>query len=248
MSASVVATKKKTKVSELQYSTTKLQLSEMNATEENSAVIISQKSKAEEMSASVVATKKKPMKVKAATSTKAKTGNPTYVKMVSTALSELKERRGSSRQAILKYMLAKYKVDVAVAQPRLNKTLKKMIEMGEVVAGAKAGTSGAGCYKLSPEAKMALKKENNASRKKEVSAGKKSAGGKKVAKTSVKGKILKNVKGKKSAAKGMKKVAKKAVKGKKEAKKSNVKKSATKPKKGAVKKPKKMAKQVAKKK
>merc|ERR1719315_243585 len=243
MSASVVATKKKTKVSELQYSTTKLQLSEMNATEENSAVIIAKKSKAEEMSASVVATKKKPIKVKAATSTKAKTGNPTYVKMVSTALSEWKERRGSSRQAILKYMLAKYKVDVAVAQPRLNKTLKKMIEMGEVVAGAKAGTSGAGCYKLSPEAKMALKKENNASRKKEVSAGNKSAGGKKVAKTSVKGKILK-----KSAAKGMKKVAKKAVKGKKEAKKSNVKKSATKPKKGAVKKPKKMAKQVAKKK
>merc|ERR1719369_1229949 len=110
-----------------------------------------------------------------------------------------------------------------------------MIELGEVVAGAKAGTSGAGCYKLSPEAKMALKKENNASRKKEVSAGNKSAGGKKVAKTSVKGKILKTVKGKKSAAKGMKKVAKKAVKGKKEAKKSNVKKSAAKPKKGAVK-------------
>merc|ERR1719315_848442 len=175
MSASVVATKKKTKVSELQYSTTTLQLFEMNATEENSAVIIAKKSNAEEMSTSVVATKKKPIKVKVATSTKAKTDNPTYVKMVSTAIFELKERRGSSRQAILKYMLAKYKVDVAVAQPRLNKTLKKMIEMGEVVAGAKAGTSGAGCYKLSPEAKMALKKENNASRKKEVSAGKKSA-------------------------------------------------------------------------
>merc|ERR1719315_253792 len=186
MSASVVATKKKTKVSELQYSTTTLQLSEMNATKENSAVITAKKSNAEEMSTSVVATKKKPIKVKVATSTKAKTGNPSYVKMVSTAISELKERRGSSRQAILKYMLAKYKVDVAVAQPRLNKTLKKMIELGEVVAGAKAGTSGAGCYKLSPEAKMALKKENNASRKKEVSE--------KVAKTSLNGKILKNVK------------------------------------------------------
>merc|ERR1719315_374417 len=180
MSASVVATKKKTKVSELQYSTTTLQLSEMNATEENSTVITAKKSNAEEISTSVVATKKKPMKVKVAASTKAKTGNPTYVKMVSTAISELKERRGSSRQAILKYMLAKYKVDVAVAQPRLNKTLKKMIEIGEVVAGAKAGTSGAGCYKLSPEAKMALKKENNASRKKEISE--------KVAKTSLKGK------------------------------------------------------------
>merc|ERR1719315_522584 len=215
MSASVVATKKKTKVSELQYSTTTLQLFEMNATEENSAVIIAKKSNAEEMSTSVVATKKKPIKVKVATSTKAKTGNPTYVKMVSTAISELKERRGSSRQAILKYMLAKYKVDVAVAQPRLNKTLKKMIELGDVVAGAKAGTSGAGCYKLSPEAKMALKKENNASRKKEVSAGKK-----KMAKTSVKGKILKNVKGKKSAtkAKGMKIL--KNVKGKKSATKA----------------------------
>ena len=48
------------------------------------------------------------MKVKAATNTK--TGNPTYVKMVTAAITELKERNGSSRQAILKYIMAKYKV------------------------------------------------------------------------------------------------------------------------------------------
>merc|ERR1712215_372325 len=107
--------------------------------------------------------------------------------MVTAAITELKEGKGSSRQAILEYIMAKYEVDVAVAQPRLNKTLKKMTE---VVAGAKTGTSGAGCYKLSPEFKLTVKKEHDASRKKEAAAVKKSAAGKKVAKMSAMGKML----------------------------------------------------------
>merc|ERR1712215_101834 len=95
------------------------------------------------------------------------------------AIMELKERKGSSRQAIMKYVLSKYKVDVAVAQPRLNRTLKKMIEKGELVAGAKPGSSGAGCYKLSQETKKALRKEDMAARKNafKKDVGKKSGAG-----------------------------------------------------------------------
>merc|ERR550519_1041091 len=109
--------------------------------------------------------KKKVVKNKAKAGAGNKTGNPTYAKMVTEAILELKERKGSSRHAILKYMLAKYRVDAAVAQPRLNKTLKKMVENGDLVAGAKTGMSGAGCFKLSPEAKNTYKKEAAARKK-----------------------------------------------------------------------------------
>merc|ERR1739844_730613 len=155
------------------------------------------------------AKKKKPMKVKAkAIFSRTKTGNPPYVKMVTDAIMKLKERKGSSRQAILKYVLSKYKVDVAVAQPRVNRTLKKLIEKGELIAGAKPGLSGAGCYKLSQETKKALMKEDAmAARKKGLkkdAGGKKSGAGKTVAKTSAKGNMAKK------SAKGKKKIAIKA--------------------------------------
>merc|ERR1719369_848216 len=121
--------------------------------------------------------------------------------MVTNAIMELKERKGSSRQAIMKYVVSKYKVDVAVAKPRLNRTLKKMIEKGELVAGAKSGLSGAGCYKLSQETKKALRKEDMAVRKnafKKDVGGKKSGAGRTVAKMSAKGTMAKkSVKGKK---------------------------------------------------
>merc|ERR1719315_579499 len=134
------------------------------------------------------------MKAKAKLS-RTKTGNPPYVKMVTDAIMKLKERKGSSRQAILKYMLSKYKVDVAVAQPRVNRTLKKLIEKGELIAGAKPGSSGAGCYKLSQETKKALMKEDAmAARKKGLkkdAGGKKSGAGKTVAKMSAKSNMAK---------------------------------------------------------
>jgi len=192
--------------------------SEMRATEDNSAAVMA----TEETSGSVIAAKlKKPMKVKAkAKFSRTKTGNPPYVKMVTDAIMKLKERKGSSRQAILKYVLSKYKVDVAVAQPRVNRTLKKLIEKGELVAGAKPGSSGAGCYKLSQETKKALMKEiTMAARKKGLekdAGGKKSGAGKTVAKTSAKGKMAKNsAKGKKIAIKANKKAVTKIAKGKK---------------------------------
>jgi len=154
------------------------------ANEETAAVMAS-----EETSGPVIAAKmKKPMKVKAkAKSSSIKSGNPPYAKMVTDAIMELKERKGSSRQAILNYVWTKYKVQVSGGKPRLNRTLKKMIEKGEIVAGAKPGSSGAGCFKLSPETKKALRKE--------------AMTGKTVAKMSVKGNVAKkSVKGKKLVA------------------------------------------------
>merc|ERR1719315_513387 len=181
------------------------------------------------------------MKAKAKLS-RTKTGNPPYVKMVTDAIMKLKERKGSSRQAILKYVLSKYKVDVAVAQPRVNRTLKKLTEKGELVAGAKPGSSGAGCYKLSQETKKALMKEDRmAARKKGLekdAGGKKSGAGKTVAKTSGKGNMAKkSAKGKKIIAiKANKKAATKIAKGKKgDKKKISGGKTAAKPKKVAKK-------------
>merc|ERR1719228_3045132 len=177
--------------------------------------------------------KKKVVKKRAKAGAGNKTGNPTYAKMVTEAILGLKERKGSSRQAILKYMSAKYKVDAAVAQPRLNKTLKKMVEDGNLVAGAKTGTSGAGCFKLSPEAKNIFKKEAAARKKGKGDAATKKATGKKVAKKSTKGKgVPKSVKGKKTGTKSSQ-VNKAGKKKPSVGKKLKPKKSGAKPKKGA---------------
>ena len=61
--------------------------------------------------------------------------------MINKAIMELKEKRGSSRQAIMKHMSSNSKV--------VPKTfLKKMIEEGVTIPGAKAGQSGSGCFKM----------------------------------------------------------------------------------------------------
>merc|ERR1712236_154975 len=92
--------------------------------------------------------------------------------------------------------------------------------MGELVAGAKTGSSGAGCYKLSQENKKALRKEDMAARKnafKKDVGGKNSGSGRTVAKMSAKGNMAKkSVKGKKIIAiSAKKKAATKTAKGKK---------------------------------
>merc|ERR1711926_74433 len=84
--------------------------------------------------------------------------HPPYANMVAAAIKALKERNGSSRQAILKYIVANYKVgDAAKAQVRVRLALKKSAASKEVVAGGAAGKKGAGCFKL-PAASKAEKK------------------------------------------------------------------------------------------
>jgi len=168
-------------------------------------------------------------KKKVTIAAKSKTDKPTYAAMVTKAILELKEKKGSSRQSIMKYLQGNYKVDAASATLLMNKALKKMTTDGRLVAGAQAGKSGAGCYKVSIEEKTRIKQVEKAAAKKlataekgavkkvtskKSAASKKKVGGKSgVSKKKVKVAGKKKVVGKKPApkktgTKAMKKVSK----------------------------------------
>ena len=83
---------------------------------------------------------------------KAPAVHPTYAVMVGAAIKALKDRTGSSRQAILKYILANYKVDATKAGVPLRLALKKGVVAGTLKM-AKAEGKGAGCFKLGEKAK-----------------------------------------------------------------------------------------------
>ncbi len=147
--------------------------------------------------------------------------HPTYQIMVSTAVGALKERGGSSRQAISKYVKANYKVSESV-DTHLKHSLRRLVTKGVLVHTKGQGASGS--FKLVKQAKpeKKAKKPKAAAAKKAVkkpakkSVAKKSKSPKKAAK-----------KTKKAPAKKAKKSPKKVVKAKKPAKKT-VKKTAAK--------------------
>ena len=92
------------------------------------------------------ATKKKPSE------------HPTFAVMIAAAIVELKERKGSSRQAIEKYIAANYKVGPKYTGP-LKQALKKGVEKGTFVQTKGSGASGS--FKIAkpePEKKAAVKK------------------------------------------------------------------------------------------
>ena len=95
-------------------------------------------------------------------STKKSSDHPTYAKMISSAILTLKDKTGSSRQAIAKFVCANYKVDAAKAAAPLNRALKKGVEDG-VLKMAKQSGKGAGSYKLVVEAKKKKKPAANLS-------------------------------------------------------------------------------------
>merc|ERR1712117_426270 len=91
---------------------------------------------------------------------KAPAAHPPYASMITAAIKALGDKKGSSRQAILKYVVANNKVDAAKAAVRVRLALKKMIAAKKVVAAAAAGKKGAGSFKLpakEPKAKKAKK-------------------------------------------------------------------------------------------
>merc|ERR1712212_1342824 len=98
-----------------------------------------------------------PVKVKKAT--KAPAAHPKYAEMIATAITALKDRTGSSRQAILKYICANNKVDAAKAAIHLRMALKRGVAAGSLKM-AKAAGKGAGSYKLAekPKPKKVAKK------------------------------------------------------------------------------------------
>merc|ERR1711963_359961 len=159
-------------------------------------------------------------KAKKATKPKAPAAHPKYSVMIAAAIGALKDRTGSSRQAILKYVCANYKVDAAKAGQHLRLALKAGIKKGSLKMAKESG-KGAGKFKL---VKVEKPKKKPAAKKPAV---KKPKAAKKPA-------AKKAAKPKKAAAK--KPAAKKPKAAKKPAAKKPAAKKAAKPKKAAPKK------------
>ena len=71
-----------------------------------------------------VAAPVKAVKAKKAAKPKAAPTHPKTTVMVAAAIAALKEKKGSSRAAIKKYIAANYKVDIVKLGPHLKKALK----------------------------------------------------------------------------------------------------------------------------
>jgi histone H1/5 len=114
------------------------------------------------------AAKKSPAKKKSGAAVKAKkpaASHPTTSVMVTSAIKELKEKKGSSLPAIKKYLAANYKVDPAKLAPFIRKFLKAAVANGTVVQTK--GTGASGHFKL-PVAEVKPKKAAVVKKKKPV--------------------------------------------------------------------------------
>ncbi|XP_057330128.1 histone H1-like [Microplitis mediator] len=87
---------------------------------------------------------KKPTKVK---KIRSKPTHPRTADMVNAAIKSLKERSGSSLQAIKKYVTATYKIDAEKQAPFIKKYIKAAVESGGLVQTK--GKGAAGSFKLS---------------------------------------------------------------------------------------------------
>merc|ERR1712186_53218 len=136
--------------------------------------------------------------------------HPPFKAMILTAIKALKERGGSSRQAILKYVVANNKVDAAKAAGPLKLALRKALAAGTIVK-AKAAGKGAGKFKagkVEKPKKVKKVKKPKAKKPKKVKKAKKPA--KKTAKKPAKKAAKKPAAKKPAAKKASKKPAKKA--------------------------------------
>merc|ERR1711862_1041198 len=138
----------------------------------------------------------KPAKAKKAAKPAA---HPPYASMITAAIKGLKDKKGSSRQAILKYVVANNKVDAAKAGVRVKLALRKMVAAKKIVAAAAAGKKGAGSFKLpakEPKAKKPKAKKSKKPKAAKPKAAKKPAAkkAKKPAKKAAKPKAAKKAK------------------------------------------------------
>ena len=105
-----------------------------------------------------------------------KAEHPTYFDMIAAALTSMKDRRGSSRQAVRKYILENYKVDSVKMTVPLRLSLRNGLAKGKLCYARKSG-KGSRCYKLVPKEKEAkkpaMKKVKAATDKKKVADKKK---------------------------------------------------------------------------
>ncbi|CAC5408136.1 H1_5 [Mytilus coruscus] len=105
----------------------------------------------------VVKTPAKSPKKKAAAKPKKVATHPKYSEMVGKAISALKERGGSSRQAILKYIIANFNVgsDAKTVNTHLKLALKSGVKSNSLKQSK--GTGASGSFKIGEVAKPAKK-------------------------------------------------------------------------------------------
>lgn len=94
---------------------------------------------------------------KKATKPKAPPAHPKYSEMVKAAISSLKERGGSSRAAILKYIIANFKVgtDAKIVNTHLKIALKNGVKNASLKQAK--GTGASGSFKLGDKPKVEKK-------------------------------------------------------------------------------------------
>ena len=149
--------------------------------------------------------------------------HPKYIEMVQQALAALKERGGSSRQAVLKYIVANFKVgtDESVVNTHLKMALKAGVKSGSLKQSK--GTGASGSFRIGEKPKKAKAKKPKAPKAKKAAAAPK-----KKVEGAAKPKAKKAAAGpaKKKTTEGKAKVAKTATKEPKAAKKVAAKKPA----------------------
>ena len=173
---------------------------------------------------------------KAVKKPKAPAAHPKYAEMVKAAVGALKERGGSSRQAILKYIMKNF--NVGKDEKTVNSHLKMALRAGVKNNSLKQskGTGASGSFKLGVVEKP--KKAKKAAKPKKPKAAKKPKKAKtpKKAAKPKKAKTPKKAKAAKPAKKAAAKPAKKAAAKPKKAAAKPAKKAAAKPKKAPAKK------------
>ncbi|XP_071118755.1 histone H1-delta-like [Haliotis cracherodii] len=111
---------------------------------------------------------KKVPKKKAPAKQKKAASHPKYCDMIKKAISSLKERGGSSRQAILKYIVANYKVESKAAQLHLKFALRAGVKNGKLKQSK--GTGASGSFRLGDKAEKAKPKAKKAAKPKAAGA------------------------------------------------------------------------------
>lgn len=123
--------------------------------------------------AETVATPKKV--VKTVKKPKAAPTHPTTSVMVTTAIKTLKERGGSSLQAIKKYIAANYKVDVDRLAPFIKKFLRSAVTSGALIQTKGQGANGSFKLSAAKKAEKPVKKAKKPAAKKVKKAAKPAA-------------------------------------------------------------------------
>ena len=98
---------------------------------------------------SATPTKAAPKKKAAGTKSKAPANHPPYVEMVRAAISSEQGRTGASRQKIVKYIKANYKVNES-AESQIKMALKRGVVKGDITQVK--GTGASGSFKLAKKA------------------------------------------------------------------------------------------------